>query len=118
MPRSCWLRSSCKCLTEPICAQGKVGMPHGRRLRERSGRVRLWPLALLLLSVLAGWTSGVRAQDATRRVLILHPDSYLNRSALIAGDAIRKRLLERGHTDIKMQGEFLDLSQFSDEGHR
>ena len=93
-------------------------MLHGCSMRERSGRVRLWPLALLLLSVLAGWTSGVRAQDATRRVLILHPDSYLNRSALIAGDAIRKRLLERGHTDIKTQGEFLDLSQFSDEGHR
>jgi PAS domain S-box-containing protein len=93
-------------------------MLHGRRLRERSGRVRLWPLAFLLLSILAGWASGIRAQDATRRVLILHPDSYLNRSALIAGDAIRKRLLERGHTDIKMQGEFLDLSQFSDEGHR
>jgi PAS domain S-box-containing protein len=93
-------------------------MLHGCSMRERSGRVRLRPLALLLLSILAGWTSGVRAQDALRRVLILHPDSYLNRSALITGDAIRKRLLERGHTDIKTQGEFLDLSQFSDEGHR
>ena len=88
-------------MAEPICALGKVGMLHGRRLRERSGRVRPWPLAFLLLSILAGWTSGVRAQDATRRVLILHPDSYLNRSALIAGDAIRKRLLQRGHADIK-----------------
>jgi PAS domain S-box-containing protein len=100
------------------CAQGKVGMLHGRRLRNGSGRVRPWRLAFVLLAILAGGAIGARAQDTTRRVLILYPDSYVNRSGLIAGDAIRRRFLQRGHADIKTYGEFLDLSQFSDDGYR
>ena len=75
-------------------------------------------LHLCCLSILAGGAIGVRAQDTTRRVLILYPDSYVNRSGLIAGDAIRRRFLQRGHADIKTYGEFLDLSQFSDDGYR
>ena len=62
-------------------------MLHGRRLRNGSGRVRPWRLAFVLLAILAGGAIGVRAQDVTRRVLILYPDSYVNRSGLIAGDA-------------------------------
>src|SRR4029453_17183590 len=97
---------------------GKVGMLHGRTLRNGSGRVRPRGLAVLLLAALANAPSSVHAQDATRRVLILYPDSYVNRSGLAAGDAIRRRFLQRGHADIKTFGEFLDLSQFSDDGYR
>jgi PAS domain S-box-containing protein len=100
------------------CAQGKVGMLHGRRMRGGSARARPWPLALLLGAALLGQSPGAHAQDALQRVLILHPESYVNHSALVAGDAIRRRLQERGHADIKTHGEFLDLSQFSDEGYR
>ena len=94
-------------------------MLHGRKLRGGVGRVRQRPLArLLLLSVLLSGFSGAHAQEDTRRVLILYPDSNMNRSALVVGEAIRKRLLERSATNIKTHGEFLDLSQFSDDEHR
>ena len=93
-------------------------MLHGRRSRGGKGHARPWPLAVLLLAALANEPSSVQAQDATRRVLILYPDSYVNRSGLVAGDAIRRRLQERGYADVKTYGEFLDLSRFSDEGHR
>src|SRR5262245_33163635 len=93
-------------------------MLHERRLRGGRGRARPWPLALLLLLLPASQPAGVHAQDALQRVLILHPESYVNHSALVAGDAIRRRLQEQGHADIKTHGEFLDLSQFSDEGYR
>src|SRR4249920_1660357 len=94
-------------------------MLHGRKLRDGAGRVRRHPLAcLLLLSAVLGGFSGAHAQEATRRVLILYPDSNVNRSALVVGEAIRKRLLERSAENIKTHGEFLDLSQFSDDAHR
>jgi PAS domain S-box-containing protein len=95
-------------------------MLHGRKLRgDGVGRVRQRSLArILLLSVLLGGFSSADAQEAPRRVLILYPDSNVNRSALVVGEAIRKRLLERSDTNIKTHGEFLDLSQFSDDGHR
>src|SRR5262245_34899881 len=93
-------------------------MLHGRTLRGGIGRARRRPFALLLLILVSIVSSSVQAQDATRRVLILYPDSNVNRSALVTGEAIRKRLQERSSTNVKTHGEFLDLSQFSDEGHR
>ena len=64
-------------------------MLHGRKLRGGGGRVRQRPLVrLLLLSVLLSGFSGVHAQEDTRRVLILYPDSNVNRSALVVGEAI------------------------------
>jgi PAS domain S-box-containing protein len=93
-------------------------MLHGRTWRGGIGRARRWPLALVLLFLVSFGSSSVQGQDATRRVLILYPDSNVNRSALVAGEAIRKRLQERSSTNVKTHGEFLDLSQFSDDGHR
>ena len=90
-------------------------MLHGRTLRGGIGRARRWPFALLLLFLVSIGTSSGEAQDATRRVLILYPDSNVNRSALVAGEAIRKRLLERSSANVKTHGEFLDLSKFSDD---
>jgi hypothetical protein len=93
-------------------------MLHGRKLRgDGVGRVRQRSLArILLLSVLLGGFSSADAQEAPRRVLILYPDSNVNRSALVVGEAIRKRLLERADTNIKTHGEFLDLSNFQTTG--
>ena len=94
-------------------------MLHGRRLRGGVGRVRQRTLArVLLLSILLSGASGVHAQEDTRRVLILYPDSNVNRSALVVGETIRKRLFEHSAMNIKTHGEFLDLSQFSDDEHR
>ena len=94
-------------------------MLHGRKLRGGVGRVRQRRVArLLLLSVLLSGFSGVDAQEDTRRVLILYPDSNVNRSALVVGETIRKRLFEHSATNVKTHGEFLDLSQFSDDEHR
>ena len=91
---------------------------HGRKLRGGKGCARQWPFALVLLFLLSVDVSSARAQEATRRALILYPDSNVNRSALVVGEAVRKRLLERSSTSIKTHGEFLDLSQFDDAGHR
>lgn len=74
--------------------------------------------ALWLLVVLLSIFSDAHAQDGTRRVLILYPDSNVNRSSLIVGEAIRKSVLERSSLDTKMHGEFLELSRFTDTGHR
>src|SRR5262245_24805780 len=93
-------------------------MLHGRTLRGGIGRARRWPFALLFLSLLSSSLCGAQTQESSRRVLILYPDSNVNRSALVAGEAIRKRLLERSSANVKTHGEFLDLSQFSDDAHR
>src|SRR5688500_18301244 len=91
---------------------------HGRKLRGGKGCARQWPIAVVLLFLLSVDVSSARAREATRRALILYPDSNVNRSALVVGEAVRKRLLERSSTSIKTHGDFLDLSQFDDAGHR
>src|SRR5262245_47332989 len=91
---------------------------HGRKLRGGKGRARQRPFSLALLFLLSIAFSSASAQEGTRRALILYPDSNVNRSALVVGEAVRKRLLERSSASIKTHGEFLDLSQFDDAGHR
>mgnify|MGYP003693724739 CR=1 FL=1 len=95
-------------------------MLHGRKLRgDGVGRVRQRSLArILLLSVLLGGFSSADAQQPGGASLILYPDSNANRSALVVGEAIRKRLLERSARTSKRMGNFSIFRNFQTTGTR
>ena len=111
-----WLR----CLAEPICAQGKTRCCTDANCVTALDACASTPCVPPAPVGRAGQLSGAHcAEKHTRRVLILYPDSNLNRSALVVGEAIRKRIAGAlGTPNIKTHGEFLDLSQFSDDAHR
>lgn len=58
------------------------------------------------------------ADDATRRILMLHAYNYMFPSTTVAADSARKRWAERSSMKIEMDGEFLDLVRTSDPTHQ
>src|SRR3974390_2985515 len=78
--------------------------------------IRLTPLTVLViaLALCVGWSAG-RAQEATRRVLLLYPYDNSQPATERAGAAIRKRLTERLGGKIEFYTEFLDLARFATE---
>jgi signal transduction histidine kinase len=74
--------------------------------------------ASLLLIVAGPWAdSAVRAQDAPRRVLMLHAFNYTFPATTLVADAARKRLTERSATRIEIDADFLDLARVTEPGH-
>jgi signal transduction histidine kinase len=73
-------------------------------------------LALTLCVVLAGALPAF-GQERARRVLLLYPYDNAVPATNLAGEAARKRLLERGKKQIEIFIDFLDLVRFPDETH-
>ena len=61
--------------------------------------------------------SHVRADDAPRRILILHAYNYTFPATSAAADGARERLLQRSPQKIELDAEYLDLARFSEPGH-
>ena len=72
-------------------------------------------VVLFLIIVIS--SSGVRAEERPRRVLMLHAFNHAFPATTISGDAVRKRLLERSEHKLEIAAEFLDLARHSGPGH-
>jgi PAS domain S-box-containing protein len=83
---------------KPGCAQGAL----------------LLALALFFWAMAAG---SAGAQERVRRVLILYPYDNTLPATNLAGEAARKRLLERAKQQITIYTDFLDLVRFPDDVH-
>src|SRR4051812_44725281 len=79
---------------------------------ERIGRALIF---LVLFVGLASTQSG--AQNAPRRVLMLHAYNYSFPATTQVGEAARKRLLQYGHQKIQIDADFLDLARITDPSH-
>src|SRR5262245_66437060 len=72
----------------------------------------------LLLILAGGWPdSAARAQEAPRRVLMLHAFNYTFPATTLVADAARKRLIERSPKKIELDADFLDLARVTEPGH-
>jgi PAS domain S-box-containing protein len=92
-------------------------MPARSKSTPSRGGVARWWRFLSVVAMLLGNASSVSAEERARRILILYPDSNLNRAALVAGEAAQKRLSEQAPS-IQAHGEFLDLARFPDTEHK
>ena len=79
--------------------------------------VRVLVLLGAVLSCAPPLVSSARADDAPRRVLILHAYNYAFPSTTQALDGARERLQQRSPQKIEMDAEYLDLVRFSEPGH-
>jgi signal transduction histidine kinase/ABC-type uncharacterized transport system substrate-binding protein len=61
--------------------------------------------------------AAARADEAPRRVLLLHAFNYTFPATGLIADAARKRLLERSARKVEIDADFLDLARVSDPGH-
>jgi PAS domain S-box-containing protein len=73
--------------------------------------------AVLLCSPLLVFNSSARADDAPRRVLVLHAYNYTFPATSAAADGARERLLHGSSQKIELDAEYLDLVRFSEPGH-
>ena len=74
--------------------------------------------AILALLLASPWlASPPSAQEAPRRVLMLHAFNYTFPATTQIGEAARKRLLERSPQKIEIDADFLDLARVTDPGH-
>jgi hypothetical protein len=73
--------------------------------------------AALLISAFLCLDSRSHAEEAARRVLMLHAFNYTFPATTTIAEAARKRLLERSDRKIEIDAEFLDLVRASDLGH-
>jgi signal transduction histidine kinase len=69
------------------------------------------------LLILAGSWGSVGAQDAPRRVLMLHAFNYTFPATTLVAEAARRRLLERSGKKIELDAEYLDLARVTEPGH-
>jgi hypothetical protein len=79
-----------------------------------SRSARLCFAAVLWMIGLAG---DALAQERIPRVLLLYPYDNTG-AAIISGEAIRQRLMERLNRNVEFHTDFLDLLRFQDEAHR
>ena len=73
--------------------------------------------ALAFLIFALSMASVVCAQEAPRRVLILHAYNYTFPATSQAADGARERLHQRSAQKIELDAEYLDLVRFSEPGH-
>jgi signal transduction histidine kinase/ABC-type uncharacterized transport system substrate-binding protein len=73
--------------------------------------------ACLLLIRAFCWPDAASADEALRRVLMLHAFNYTFPATTMVADAARKRLLERSPQKIEIDADFLDLARVTDPGH-
>jgi PAS domain S-box-containing protein len=66
---------------------------------------------LLIIFALSALFTESRAEDAPRRVLILHAYNFTFPATTVVSEAVRKRLLERSSQRLEIEAEFLDLAQ-------
>jgi PAS domain S-box-containing protein len=92
-------------------ASDRVDGPGVRATRILRG---VFLLIIVTLSVLGAES---RANDAPRRVLILHSFNYTFPATTIVSEAVRKRLLERFPQGLEIEAEFLDLARHADAAH-
>ena len=71
-------------------------------------------LTLIILSLLSAES---RADDAPRRVLILHAYNYTFPATTLVSDAARKRLVEVSQQRLEIEADFLDLARLPGETH-
>ena len=90
-----------------MVALGQCLAPVIKRVLTASG-------AAVLISALLCLDSGSRAEEAPRRVLMLHAFNYTFPATTIIAEAARKRLIERSARKIEIDAEFLDLVRGSD----
>jgi signal transduction histidine kinase len=93
------------------------------RCDRRGDRVRHLPARLSAAAALAVltalmWLGGVsadiaQAQEKLRRVLVLYPYNTVVPANVVAGEAAKRRLIERSHEPIEFYTEFLDFDRFS-----
>jgi PAS domain S-box-containing protein len=92
-----------------------------RSARARSARtvvILLLGLGVATSLALTVWpASSLRADETTRRVLVLYPYNYTFPATTAAADGARKRLFERSPQKIELDAEYLDLVRFSEPGH-
>jgi signal transduction histidine kinase/ABC-type uncharacterized transport system substrate-binding protein len=73
---------------------------------------------LLLVAVALSLPGGQAvADDAARRVLILHSYNHTFPATSLVSDAVRKRLLGQSAQRLEIQSEFLDLANHPDAAH-
>ena len=90
-------------------------LPRCPALRSRPPATT-WAVSILLM--LAVWLAPApRADEAPRRVLMLHAFNYTFPATSLIADAARKRLVERSSTKVEIDADFLDLARVSDPGH-
>src|SRR6476619_7110066 len=90
-----------------------------RWMHSRGATRSPWICGLAILLVLAGpWRgSFAHADDAPRRILILHAYNYTFPATSMAADGARERLLQRSPQKIELDAEYLDLIRFAEPGH-
>jgi PAS domain S-box-containing protein len=93
-------------------------MPLDSKSTPSRGGVAKWRRFASVAALLLGAGSAAFAEDRAQRILILYPDSNMNRAASIVGETIQKRLSEQAALDIQIHGEFLDLARFPDAAHK
>jgi PAS domain S-box-containing protein len=72
---------------------------------------------LLIVFTLSLLSAQSRANDAPKRVLILHSFNYTFPATTVIAEAVRKRLLERSPQRIEIDADFLDLARNTDPAH-
>jgi PAS domain S-box-containing protein len=81
-------------------------------------RGSIWLGVLLLIAVALSLPGGqARAEDAPRRVLILHAHNFTFPATTIISEALRKRLLEQSPRRLEIEGDFLDLARRPEPAH-
>jgi signal transduction histidine kinase/ABC-type uncharacterized transport system substrate-binding protein len=103
--------------------------PDIRFLRDRIDRVKasdrvdgpgaryahvLRGVLLLIFVILSAPGTASRADDAPRRVLILHSFNYSFSATTLTSEIVRKRLLERFPQGLEIEADFLDLARYPD----
>lgn len=91
-----------------MAACGECLAPVTKRVLTTSGA------ALLISIFFLGLDSRSHAEDAPRRVLMLHAFNYTFPATGLIADAARKRLLERSPQRIEIDADFLDLVRAPD----
>lgn len=97
--------------TSFVKACDRVGWPAGRYARCLRGAF------LLILFTPWVFIAQSHAEDASRRVLVLHAYNYTFPATTLVSDAVRKRLLERSLQRLEIDAEYLDLARRPDEAH-
>jgi PAS domain S-box-containing protein len=78
---------------------------------------RFWRRVFLLILFSPLIIAQSQAEDASRRVLVLHSYNYTFPATAMVSDAVRKRFLERSAERIEIDAEYLDLARRPDEAH-
>jgi PAS domain S-box-containing protein len=73
--------------------------------------------SILLMLAISLATAAPRADEAPRRVLMLHAFNYTFPATSVIADAARRRLAERSPNKMEIDADFLDLVRVSEPGH-